>query len=127
MLGTGQWDVPRIGAEPALMGGWYAAPQPSARSQFVADYRDTYGQPPPRLATIAYDATALTAVLAKSGNGGDFSASTLTAPSGFDGRDGIFRFLPNGIAQRGLAVLQVGRHAARVISPAPQTFESVTN
>lgn len=127
MLGTGQWDVSGIGAEPALLGGWYAAPSPSARAEFVATYRDTYGKAPPRLATMAYDAAALTAVLAQAGGGADFSAATLTTPSGFDGRDGIFRFLSSGVAQRGLAVLQVRARDANVISPAPRTFEAAIN
>lgn len=127
MLGTGQWDVPGIGAEPALLGGWYAAPQPTARAEFVAAYRAAYGHAPPRLATMAYDAAALTAVLARSAGGPDFSAASLTAPGGFDGRDGIFRFLPSGVTERGLAVLRVQPRTARVISPAPQTFEAVTN
>ena len=127
MLGTGQWDVQGIGAEPALLGGWYAAPQPSTRANFVATYRETYNAPPPRLATLAYDVAALAAVLAQGASGPDFSAPTLTAPSGFDGFDGIFRFLPSGVAQRGLAVLQVQPRSARVISAAPRTFETPIN
>ena len=127
MLGTGQWDVQGIGAEPALLGGWYAAPQPSTRANFVATYLETYNAPPPRLATLAYDVAALAAVLAQGASGPDFSAPTLTAPSGFDGFDGIFRFLPSGVAERGLAVLQVQQRSARVINAAPRTFESLTN
>ncbi len=127
MLGTGQWDVHGIGAEPALLGGWYAAPQPSARTNFVATYRKTYNAQPPRLATMAYDVAALAAVLAQGETGPDFSAAMLTMPSGFDGFDGIFRFLPSGVTERGLAVLQVQPRSAKVISPAPRTFESLTN
>ena len=127
MLGTGQWDVQGIGAEPALLGGWYAAPQPSMRANFVATYIETYNASPPRLATLAYDVAALAAVLAQGAGGPDFSAPTLTAPSGFDGFDGIFRFLPSGVAERGLAVLQVQPRSARVISAAPRNFESLTN
>ncbi|MCH7550817.1 MAG: penicillin-binding protein activator, partial [Proteobacteria bacterium] len=78
MLGTGQWDVPGIGAEPALIGGWFAAPSPTARADFVAAYRDTYGAAPPRLATLAYDAAALAAVLARGKDGPAFSARAIT-------------------------------------------------
>ena len=127
MLGTGQWDVQGIGAEPALLGGWYAAPQPSARSNFIATYSETYDAQPPRLATLAYDVAALAAVLAQGAAGPDFSAAMLTVPSGFDGFDGIFRFLPSGVAERGLAVLQVQPRSAKVISPAPRTFEFLSN
>ena len=127
MLGTGQWDVPGIGAEPALIGGWFAAPSPTARADFVAAYRETYGAAPPRLATLAYDAAALAAVLARGKDGPDFSARAITVPSGFWGRDGIFRFLPEGVAERGLAVMKVGRHGAEIISRAPETFQAKTN
>ena len=122
ILGTRQWDVPGIGAEPALFGGWYAAPPPAGRVEFEARYAATYGAMPHRLATIAYDATALAATLARAEGGADFSAAALTQPSGFAGHDGIFRFLSDGTAERGLAVLEVGSKAATVVSPAPQAF-----
>ena len=127
MLGTGQWDVPDIGTEPALIGGWFAAPSPTARADFVATYLETYDATPPRLATLAYDAAALAAVLARGKEGPDFSARAITAPSGFWGRDGIFRFLPEGVAERGLAVMKVSRHGAEVISRAPETFQTKSN
>ncbi len=127
MLGTGQWDVPGLGSEPALAGGWYAAPDPAARQGFMAQYRDTYGSAPPRLATLAYDATALAAVLAQVEGGPDFSDATLTTVSGFDGRDGIFRFLSSGVTERGLAVMQLRQRDARVIQKAPGTFQAAIN
>ena len=127
MLGTGQWDVPGLGAEPALIGGWFAAPPPPARADFENEYRAMYGQAPPRLATLSYDATALAAVLARNKKGPDFSASAITVSSGFWGRDGIFRFLPQGISERGLAVMRVGRRESEIISRAPETFEARIN
>ena len=30
MLGAGQWDMPDLGVEPALRGGWHAGPRPGA-------------------------------------------------------------------------------------------------
>ena len=127
MLGTGQWDVPGLGAEPALIDGWFAAPSPTARADFIKTYKETYGAKSPRLATLAYDATALAAVLARGDNGPDFSAQAITMPSGFWGRDGIFRFLPSGIAERGLAVMKVGRRDSEVLSRAPETFQARVN
>lgn len=120
MLGTGQWDAPGLGAEPALVGGWFAAPSPAARADFVKQYEAAYGAPPHRLATLAYDATALAAVLAREDGG--FQPENITAARGFAGRDGIFRFLPTGIAQRGLSVLQVRERGTAVIADAPSNF-----
>ncbi|MAH84353.1 MAG: hypothetical protein CBB68_08490 [Rhodospirillaceae bacterium TMED8] len=127
MLGTGQWDVLGLGAEPALLGGWYAAPDPLAREVFLRQYKKIYDSEPPRLATLAYDATALASVLAQVDGGPDFSLATLTTPSGFDGRDGIFRFLPSGTIERGLAIMQVGKRFSSVLRPAPKTFEPLLN
>ena len=45
-----------------------------------------YASAPSRLATLAYDATALAAVFVKSD--GRFDVSEITAPQGFAGRDG---------------------------------------
>jgi ABC-type branched-subunit amino acid transport system substrate-binding protein len=123
ILGTGAWDEAGTGDEPALLGGWFAAPQPDFRAGFEQRYAETYGRAPARLATLAYDATALAAVLAQTPGGGAFDEKTLTDPRGFAGRDGIFRFQPDGVAERALAVLRVERHGAEVISEAPTTFE----
>ena len=125
MLGTWRWDAPDVGAEPALVGGWYAAPPPDARADFERRYARTYGRPPHRLATLAYDAAALAAVLARGEP--DFSAAALTAPGGFAGAAGIFRFLPEGAAERRLTVLEVGPRGDHVISKAPETFGALTN
>lgn len=122
MLGTGQWDAPGTGAEPALMGGWYAAPVAEERLIFEKRYRDIYGQIPARLATLAYDAVALAAVLARAEGGADFSNKALTNPAGFAGRDGIFRLLADGTNERGLAVMELRGKETRVISPAPTAF-----
>ena len=43
------------------------------------------------------------------------------------GRDGIFRFLSDGTAERGLAVLRLRQRDAVVIDPAPTTFQALTN
>src|SRR5262249_33343062 len=39
LLGSGLWDVPEIGSEPALVGGWFAASPPEARRVFEQRYQ----------------------------------------------------------------------------------------
>lgn len=124
-LGTGLWDEPGLGSEPSLDGGWYAAPAPASRAGFEQHYRELYKKAPPRLATLGYDATALAAVLSHSSPGAPFTSAALTNPNGFSGVDGIFRLLPDGQVQRGLAVLEVHRGAGTVIDPAPQSFQNI--
>ena len=82
----------------------------------------TYGRPPHRLATLAYDGVALAGHLARLKQGGDFSAEAITNPAGWSGVDGIFRFLPDGRSERALAVIEVQGDRNVVISPAPGTF-----
>lgn len=126
-LGTGQWDSPIVFREPNLVGGYFAAPPPDARAAFVAAYKAAFGEDPPRLATLAYDATALAAVLAKDAAGADFSVAKLTAADGFSGADGIFRFRDDGTVERGLAVIQIEKDAFTVVDPPRQTFQTATN
>ena len=122
ILGTGQWDEQPLGAEPALVGGWFAAPDPGARRAFSDKYLNAYGNRPHRLATLAYDATALAVVLGAQDGAQQFAPDVLAQASGFAGRDGIFRFQETGAAERGLAVMQVRRKDSRVIDPAPHAF-----
>jgi ABC-type branched-subunit amino acid transport system substrate-binding protein len=123
-LGTGLWDDPIIGREPALDGGWFAAPSPDAQNAFLSRFSQAYGTtPPPRIASLSFDAVALAGSLAKLPRGQRFSAQTLTSPNGFTGIDGIFRFTPDGGTERGLAVLEVTSNGFVVVSPAPTTFE----
>jgi hypothetical protein len=122
MLGTGQWEVPGIGAEPAMVGGWFAAPPPAARAAFEKRYRDTYGAKAPRLSTLAYDATALASVLAQGEGDARFSAEAIISPRGYAGRDGIFRFRRDGSIERGLAVLEVHERDFQVVGPPPENF-----
>lgn len=129
MLGTGQWDVPGIGAEPALQNAWFAAPDPAGRSTFTRQYKEIYGKIPARLATLAYDAAALAAVFSQSdgeAGGGRFDISEIMAPQGFAGRDGIFRFTAEGVAERGLSIHSMRRRITKIIHPAPSSFEVVT-
>jgi len=127
LIGTGVWDVPNIGQEALLRGAWYAAPDPAKRADFERRFVSTYGRPPHRLATLAYDGVSLAGHLARLKQGGDFSAEAITNPNGWSGIDGIFRFLPNGRSERALAVIAVQAGAGQVVSPAPTNFQRPLN
>lgn len=127
LLGMADWHEAGLGREPALTGAWFAGPPPDARMEFQIRYRRIYKKAPHKLAVLAYDATALAAVLASAEGGPDFSARALGAQNGFAGMAGIFRFLPNGLVQRGLAVMQVEANNMSVISPPPTAFEDLSN
>lgn len=125
-IGTGLWDDPRIADQANMQGAWFAAPSPRARVAFENKYVSVYGAKPPRLATLAYDATALTATLAKNGfekNGQpDFNSMALTNKNGFAGTDGIFRFNTGGLIERALSVLEIRNGQIIEIDPARAGF-----
>jgi ABC-type branched-subunit amino acid transport system substrate-binding protein len=125
LLGTDTWDTPGLGAEPSLVGGWFAAPPDDARVGFEQRFRKAYGHQPKRLATLAYDAVGIAAVLQKV-PGNVFDSEALTNPSGFVGADGILRLRPDGTSERGLAVMEIKPDGAVAVSPAPQGFQSVS-
>ncbi|MDD3029303.1 MAG: penicillin-binding protein activator [Alphaproteobacteria bacterium] len=121
VLGTGIWDVPGLGrSQPFLIGAWYAAPDSMLRRNFITRYVASYNREPPRLATLAYDATALAAILAKQGS--RYDEPSLTNPNGFAGLDGIFRLKPSGKVERAMAINELAQDGVRVIDPAPTTF-----
>ncbi len=121
-LGTGQWDDASLGREPSLVGGWFAAPPREAHRAFEQRYARAFGSEPPRIASLGYDATSLASALAARPSSQRFNEQILGNPDGFAGVDGIFRFLPDGRNERGLAVLEVRRNGPVVIDPAPQSF-----
>ena len=127
LLGTGRWDDPKVHMEPALLGGWFAGADRAMASEFRLRYPAVFGHLPPRLASLAYDAMALAAVLGQEASGPDFRTEAITNPDGFVGSDGIFRFGLDGIAERGMAVLEIERDGFRVRRRAPTTFETLTN
>jgi ABC-type branched-subunit amino acid transport system substrate-binding protein len=122
LLGTGLWDNPRVFASPALQGGLFAAPDPSGFRSFSGRYRTKFGSDPVRTATLAYDAVALVAALARTQGGARFSPEVLTNPSGFAGIDGLFRFRSDGTNERGLAVMRVTTAGPTPVAGSPKSF-----
>ncbi len=121
-LGTGLWDEQGVNTIPNLIGGWYAGPPPSAKQQFAVRFQNAYGRQPPRLASLAYDAVSLAIAFSRQPQGNRFTAPQMANPEGFAGVDGLFRFMPNGLNERGLAVMQVTGAGSQEVSPAPPRF-----
>ncbi|MCG8548389.1 MAG: penicillin-binding protein activator, partial [Alphaproteobacteria bacterium] len=128
VLGLRNWDeVSNPGVEPGLIGAWFAGSAPEERQRFVDRYKTTFGRKPARLASLAYDATALAAVLAQGESGPDFSYDALTNPNGFLGVDGLFRLNPNGVVERAFAILEVRKGGVQMLQQPRDSFESLTN
>lgn len=120
-IGLTRWDIlPTVVTLPGVQGGWFTMPDPVLHEQYKARYLATYGSEPHWLSGVAYDGVAAVAALAKRGSALD--AASLTQSAGYVGVNGIFRLLPNGTNERGLAVAQIRNNAVVVIDPAPSAF-----
>ncbi|MFM9889265.1 MAG: penicillin-binding protein activator [Rickettsiales bacterium] len=120
-LGTGLWDDATLLRRVGLNGAWLASSPPTLTAQFEDRFRTTYHYTPPRIASLSYDAVALAVTLITSGRG--FEARYLTNIGGFSGpANGIFRLKPNGLVERGLAVLQINGPTLEVIENPPTGF-----
>ena len=127
IVGTSLWDDPATASIDIAVGGWYPGVSPELTNAFNARFRQSYGRDPKRIASLAYDAD----------QPGDCPwpperperagpevpvAQSLTNSQGFQGSNGLFRFLGNGRNQRGLSILEVTKSGPRVAAPAPSTF-----
>jgi branched-chain amino acid transport system substrate-binding protein len=121
LLGTGVWNDARVLRLPEMQGAWFAAPDNAGFNALAQRYKAKFNSEPTRLATLAYDAVTLAGALAKA-PAPRFGDAALTAVSGFNGADGVFRFRSNGTNERGLAVMEIDNNAAVVVSPAPRSF-----
>ncbi len=117
ILGSGQWDTPDTLKMTSLFHkAYFSSTMPEERKAFEARYQQAYGQTPPRLAALAYDAAALAVILSEEG----YSASNLTNMHGFNGVEGLFRLTPHGLNERAFAVISVTSNGFEIKQAAPK-------
>ncbi len=122
-IGLTRWDIPaQTLALPGVQGGWFALPDPVVSGQFRARYQASYGGAPHPIGGLAYDGIAAIGALVGAGNPDALTGAALTQSAGFQGVGGIFRLLPDGTNQRGLAVATIQDRQVVVIDPAPKSF-----
>ncbi|GGB60087.1 penicillin-binding protein activator [Tistrella bauzanensis] len=118
ILGTALWQNQPVGRDQNLQGAWFAAPDRAAWETFARRFSALFGATPPALAGLAYDATALAAVLGRKGQ----LARELDSPDGFAGVNGLFRFDTRGGAEHALAIYGVAATGADLLDPAADRF-----
>jgi ABC-type branched-subunit amino acid transport system substrate-binding protein len=119
MMGLTRWDTPPQTLElSGLQGGWFAVPDPQASADFNGRYEATYGTPPHILGALGYD--AIRAVGETAASAGRVGAADLTASSGFQGANGVFRLRSDGTNERAMAIAQVTQNQVAMIDPAPR-------
>ena len=121
LLGSGQWETAKLSGG-NLNGAYFAGRDKRQFSAFANRYSAAYGKAPASTAGLAYDAVSMAAGLVRRHGKRAFEATKIESRNGYSGVNGIFRFKPDGSAERGLVVYQVQAGAARIASPAPSTF-----
>ena len=122
-LGTGLWDDPSLILEPPLHGGWFPSADVATSAAFMTRFKATYGYDAPRLSTIAYDAMSLVLHLARNPVRDErFAPKSFKQSQGFLGLDGPFRIKTDGVVERRLAIIEIGRKALATIEPAASGF-----
>jgi branched-chain amino acid transport system substrate-binding protein len=121
LQGTMRWrDDPNVLTDAGLQGAMLATWPPDSLADFQRRFAQIYGRDPAPLAVLAYDATALSALLAQGQP--RFTPAQITDPQGFAGGAGIFRLRPDGLAEHGLAVVEIQGGTTRMVDPAPKAF-----
>jgi ABC-type branched-subunit amino acid transport system substrate-binding protein len=123
LVGLTRWNAtPQALALPGLQGGLFALPDQQMASIFESRYSAAYATAPHPLAGLAYDGIAAIGALVARGDSAALSRGSLTQGQGFEGTSGIFRLMPNGTNERGLAVAEIRNNQVVVLEPAPRSF-----
>tara|TARA_Y100000991_G_scaffold214920_1_gene203837 strand:+ start:470 stop:2128 length:1659 start_codon:yes stop_codon:yes gene_type:complete len=116
-LGNALWNQIQLLVEPSLQGGLFAQRPSNLDLRFDSNWNDIWPDPAGQLARVGFDAMALVAVLAKSGE--EDWVKQLVSNNGFHGFSGAFRLLPNGRNIRSFELRQIENGHAKVIKSAP--------
>jgi len=115
IVGSADWNGdPQILATPYLDGAIYPALDDKGYQAILPQYQQRFGGAPHPLVTIAYTAVVLANASTLSMAQPKYNAALLTAPGGFNGRDGVFRFLSDGRSQFALVVKKISNGTAQV-------------
>lgn len=105
----------------------FAAPNHQRFEKFEKGYFQIYNKFPPRISSIAYDSVAAIAQISNKAKDNkitlkDFLEYRNDEKLGFDGIDGRFRFLKNGLVQRNLAILSISENDFEQLEEPTQIF-----
>ena len=116
LVGSADWNGdPQILATPWLDGAIYPAVDDKGYQAILPQYQQRFGGSPHPLVTIAYTAVILANASTLSMAQPRYSAALLTGAGGFNGRDGVFRFLSDGRSQYALVIKKISGGAVQVV------------
>jgi len=103
IIGSADWENDlNISQTPYLLGAVFPAIDDAGQLALKPEYEAKFGTTPHPFATIAYTATLLANSSALAKSSPPYNNALLTNASGFNGRDGLFRFLANGKSEYAL-------------------------
>lgn len=116
IIGSADWNGdPQILAAPALTGAIYPALDDTGYQAILPQYQQRFGATPHPLVTIAYTAVILANASTLALATPRYDRTLLTSAGGFNGRDGVFRFLADGRSEYGLVIKKVQPGGAVVV------------
>ena len=121
LVGSGDWNGdPSIANTTSLAGAIFPAPDQTGLNALTTEYQARFGTAPHPFATLAYTATILANAKSLANGTPRYDRGLLTAAAGFNGRDGVFRFLPDGRSEFALSIRQVSIGGSLVAEEAPK-------
>ena len=120
-LGMATWQDKSLTTEGALQGGIFPVLPAEGFDAFARKYEETFAKKPMRLASYAYDAVSMTALIRR--KYGKILPEYITQPSGFLGTDGLIRFHQNGLPERLMGLSKIcSRNKFSVVEKAYPSF-----
>lgn len=108
IIGSADWNGDQnIMNTPYLSGAVFPAVDDAGYQALAPEYAAKFGGTPHPLATISYTATILANASTLSMSTPKYDRAQLTLAGGFNGRDGVFRFLPDGRSEYALVIKAV--------------------
>ena len=122
-LGTSAWDNTNLSKETILYHGVYPMVSKSYGEYFTNKYKNTFGEFPKNIYSIAYDSVLLASVLsAKSHNEIE---ENITSKNGFIGVNGYFKIMPTGEARHNLEIYEVTSKGSNIISKEKEDMDYI--
>jgi branched-chain amino acid transport system substrate-binding protein len=119
IVGSADWNNDQtILDTPYFVGAVFPAIDDAGYQALLPLYTQRFGGTPHPFVTLAYTAVILANVSALSMGTPRYNQSLLTAAGGFNGRDGVFRFLADGRSEYALVMKKLASGSASVVDGA---------
>ena len=104
--GTSQWEQESISSNKKLIGSWFAATNLNDIKNFKNVFKNNFGYVPENIASLAYDALALTLLITQD-NPPHITKDNFNPENTYEGISGIFSFTNDGVIKRKLNIYEI--------------------